>query len=137
MGFKAVLTATGLVALLAGCGKDPMKNRPVRKAEVQQPAQLVVQSEKYFTIEYLVSDVPGQVKGFRLNFTPEQRAYLALFAPVHYEVPELKLSFPLPVEDGVSSATTTLKNPESVDGKVLAVYGRDGKLEEFKLQYKR
>lgn len=133
MGGKAVLAA-GLVALLAGCGKDPMEGRPVRKAEVQQP---VIQTEKYFSIEYLASDAPGQVKGFRLNFTPEQRAYLALFAPVHYEIPDMKMSFPLPVEDGVSSATTTFPNPASVDGKVLVLYGRDKKLEEFKLEYKR
>lgn len=130
MGGKAILAA-GLVALLAGCGKDPMKNRVV-KAETQQSVP------KYFSIEYLPSGEAGKVKGFRLLFSPEQREALSKAAPVWYEVPEMKMRFPLPVhEPDFSAATTTFPNSEFIDGKTLVIYGLDRKLEEYKLQSKR
>ena len=136
MGGKAVLAAS-LVALLAGCGKDPALSKPLKK-EVQQS----VQSEKYASIEYLASGAPGQVNGFRLLFSPQQREYLSHFTPVSYEVPDMKMIFPLPVENlDFSSAKTTFPKPEVVDGKKLIILGYDHNqkkvLCEFQLRYKR
>jgi len=128
----------GLVAavlLYSGCSQkeDPGVQEPVQKPvpSVQEPVPASrpeppnePQRHNGVTIDLIAGD-HGLYSGIHLKFSRDAQRVFAQYAPVHYEIPELDITFPLPLERGLAIAKTTFKEPKDALGKLVIIYGTD------------
>ncbi len=77
------------------------------------------------TIELIATDDQGKAKGIRFSFTPDQRDALLDKTPLAYEIPQLNVRFALPIDDRMSTATTTFRDPQRIEDAILRIYARD------------
>lgn len=129
-----VSAGIGLAALTAAYFSQDKTSRPQR--EMPQVVDQRQQAQPGIQLELIASDMPGKFKGIGLRLDRAQQELFTMYAPVWYEVPEMNMTFPLPVEQGMSGFTTTFPQPESLDGKTFIIYGTDRAAQQRKVLYK-
>jgi len=81
----------------------------------------------YFLIKYLASEKPGMCRGIVLTKNRSREMDLLKFALIWFEIPGILLPTPLPIEDGLSTATTHFPEPNYLEGLTLNIFGADRK----------
>lgn len=117
---------SGIAALaLAGCGKDPSAGKPAVKSapiQLEERTQAIIVNDGV-RIDLLASGTVGLQSGMKLSIEQYKRDQWMPYVPVHCEIPAIKYSSPLPIQDGMSSAKLTLSKPEQIIGKELYIVG--------------
>jgi len=132
IGPVVIGTCMGLAALTAAYFSQDKTAQPRRErpSVVDQRQQ-----QQGIHLELIVSDTPGKFKGIGVRLGRAQQELFSKYGPVWYEIPDMKMEFPLPVEQGMSGFTTTFPQPESLDGKTLIIYGTDPQTKQRKVLY--
>ena len=119
--------AGGFVAAVAIIGYAG--NKPAEKpASVNAPSQLEERTQAIIAhdgvrIDVLASGTAGLQSGMKLYVDQYKRNQWMPYIPVSCEIPAIKYSSPLPIQDGMSSAKLTLSKPEQLVGKELYIVG--------------
>lgn len=93
------------------------------------------QEPRGIQLELIVSDAPGKFKGIGVRFDRAHQELFAQYAPVWYEIPEMRVKVQLYFEQGMTGFTATLPQPENLNGKTLVIYGIDPSTKQRKILY--
>ena len=74
-------------------------------------------------IKLIMAEEIGKHSGIEFIFGREECQYLMRYAPLSYEIPELHIHFPLPIEDGLKTAKTTFSKPQVLNNTTLRLNG--------------
>jgi|GEM_PF-6962279 len=133
-GVAYQLWALGIAAVIGGASyfiatqKSPAVEQ---KAAEQEPGEKVfprklVAETGLWSLEALVDD--ESLVGVSFSLSKELAHAWANYAPVRVQIPELNYSAPLPVENGVSTATTKFGKQSLSQKYTYTVVGRNGML---------
>ncbi len=120
---KQFLVGACLAALVATYSARSNMSPEQKQPERKQTVQSWIRPEAPVGIEIKTVENSGYATGMTLHFSRAQRASLQKYVTVWYEIPEQKISFPLPVEDGLATADTRFPRKERLDQTTFILYG--------------